>query len=104
MDNRELVDGLPGAELVTAGLADYEAGRRTAAGLLVAMAEGRLRRAGLLSGPSQDWPDPELALYRELQQQGGDAYSRYNALRCELDSFLAGLSRRLARASAPGRE
>lgn len=97
MIDHELVGGLPGAELVMAGVADYEAGRRTAAGLVVAMATGRLRRAGLLRGPSRDWAEPEMALYKELQEQGGDAYSRYNALRRELDSFLAALSRRAAR-------
>lgn len=97
MSKEELVEGLPGSDLVTAGLADYEAGRVTAAGLLVAMAETRLRRAGLLGEASRDWTDPEMALYALLRQQSGDAYSRYNALRRELDSFLAGLSRRMAR-------
>lgn len=84
---------LPGSELIAAGLDDYEAGRATAAALLVAMAASRLQRAGLLDRPSDGWPEPEFALYALLQQQPGDAYARYNALRRELDSFLAALSR-----------
>ena len=39
-------DDLPGHELVAAGLADLDAGRRTEAALLVRMAGPRLRRLG----------------------------------------------------------
>lgn len=94
MTSVERLRGLPGAERITAGLADYQAGRKTAAALLVPMAATRLQRAGLLGGRSELWPEPELALYQLLQREGGDAYSRYNALRRELGSFLAALNRR----------
>lgn len=32
--------------------------------------------------------EPERQLYHLLREEGGDAYSRYNALRRELDSFI----------------
>ncbi|MGH9412768.1 MAG: hypothetical protein ACRD0Y_03420 [Terriglobales bacterium] len=100
MSNAELLEGLPGAELMMTGLSEYEAGRVTPGALLVAMAETRLRRAGLLHAPSWGWAEPEMTLYELLRQEGRDAYSRYNALRRELDSFLAALTRRIAAVAA----
>ncbi|MCX6930149.1 MAG: hypothetical protein NT154_44095 [Verrucomicrobia bacterium] len=38
--------------------------------------------------------EPERQLYRLLRQEGGDAYSRYNALIRELVSFEQALDRR----------
>lgn len=49
--------------------------------------------------------EPERMLYQLLRDEGGDAYSRYNALLRELSSFLNGLDRRLrlrAEAAAAG--
>ncbi len=44
--------------------------------------------AGLISeSDASAVPDAELQLYRLLRQEGGDAYSRYNALLRELVSF-----------------
>jgi hypothetical protein len=40
--------------------------------------------------------EPELELYSLLRREGGDAYSRYNAIVRELVSFESALSRRLA--------
>jgi len=40
------------------------------------------------------FPEPERQLYRLLRQEGGDAYSRYNALIRELVSFEQALDRR----------
>jgi hypothetical protein len=94
----DLIAGLPGEALVRQGLADFQAGRCTIPACLVAMASPRLGRAGLL--PSTDarrMPEPELQLYRALRQQGGDAYSRYNALVRELVSFEQALDRRQRR-------
>ena len=82
---------LPGEDLVGEGLADLEAGRRTAAALLVAMAGPRLRRLGLEVPEG----DPEIAghaLY-ELLSAGreGDPYRRYNALVGRIVSFARAL-------------
>jgi hypothetical protein len=43
--------------------------------------------------------EPELQLYRLLRREGGDAYSRYNALLRELISFEQALDRRTSRRS-----
>ena len=92
----DLLSGLPGGALVRRGLADYRAGRRSIAACLVRIAGPRLRRAGLLpparAGAS---PDSELQIYRLLRRQGGDAYSRYNALLRELVSFEQALDHAL---------
>jgi hypothetical protein len=91
----DLLAGLPGERLVRDGLADFQSGRRSIPAFLAAIAGPRLRRLGLLPPtPSQSWPEPELQLYRLLRQQGGDAYSRYNALLRELVSFEQALDHR----------
>ena len=88
------IGDLPGSALVLQGLADFQAGRRTIPGCLVQVAKGRLTLAGLLLQRSGDiLPDPELQLYRLLRAEGGDAYSRYNALIRELVSFEQALDR-----------
>ncbi|HEX3624618.1 MAG TPA: hypothetical protein VH280_04240 [Verrucomicrobiae bacterium] len=96
----ELISGLPGESLVRQGLADLRAGRKTAPAYLIVIARPRLSRAGLLSDihiePSLE---AELCLYRLLRAEGGDAYSRYNALVRELVSFEQALDRRLRQAS-----
>lgn len=95
MSTNELLAGLPGSALVQQGLADCLAGRHTIAACLVAIARPRLSRAGLLTEGSMSLPDePELQLYRLLRHQGGDAYSRYNALLRELISFESALDSR----------
>jgi hypothetical protein len=91
----ELIAGLPGAALVQEGLADCEAGRCTVAACLVRIARPRLTFAGLIPVSLTPWPlEAESQLYRLLQQQGGDAYSRYNALLRELVSFESALDHR----------
>ena len=77
--NDALLEGLPGAEFIREGLADFAAGRATVPAWLVAIAHPRLRRAGLLPAGPPPPPEPELALYALLREQGGDAYGRYNA-------------------------
>jgi hypothetical protein len=87
--------GLPGEHLLRDGLADFVAGRRTIPACLVSMARPRLVRAGLTQSVNLNLiPEPELEMYRLLRQQGGDAYSRYNALVRELVSFEQALDHR----------
>lgn len=91
----DLIQGLPGEALVRQGLVDFASGRLSIAACLVGMATPRLGRAGLIPQVvSKAFPEPELQLYRLLRQQGGDAYSRYNALVRELVSFEQALDRR----------
>lgn len=79
--------GLPGAELIDAGLNDLRAGRETVAALLVAIGAPRLRNIGL------DLPDhlpdnPERRLYDLLSRDDSDsAHSRYNAFIRRLVSY-----------------
>lgn len=108
---RQALAGLPGAELVCAGLAALEAlaedNRETRAAapdlsveaLLVAIGARRLRGAGLHVPDVPGMPkEPELALYRALaQQHPNGTHSRYNALIRRLVSFeraVEALSRR----------
>lgn len=79
-------DGIPGNDLVREGLADLEAGRETAASLLVSVGASRLQRLGLrVPAP---FPSPEHRLYALLASTHGDAaHSRYNALIRRLVSF-----------------
>ena len=82
---------LPGAEIVEKGLADLTNGRRTEAGLLVAIGAPKLRSLGLdvPDGP----PDAEHLLYDLLSQHDPDAaHSRYNALIRRLVSFERALA------------
>ncbi len=101
MKTDDLMSGLPGEKLVRQGLADLQAGLSTIPACLVRIARPRLTRAGLMpqgaSGPSSE---PELQLYELLKLEGGDAYSRYNALLRELASFENALDRRIALAAS----
>ena len=88
MKTDDLIRDLPGEKLVRQGLSDFQAGLCTIPACLVRIARPRLSRAGLmpLSVPCQ-FSEPELELYDLLKREGGDAYSRYNALVRELVSF-----------------
>ena len=80
-------DGLPGADLIEAGLRDLREGRESVSALLVAIGAPRLRRLGL------DLPDnlpdnPEHRLYNLLAEDDSDsAHSRYNAYIRRLVSY-----------------
>ena len=88
MSINDLMSGLPGEKLVRQGLADFQAGLCTVHSCLVRIARPRLSRAGLLpQGDPVQYSEPELQLYDLLKREGGDAYSRYNALLRELISF-----------------
>lgn len=92
----DLLTGLPGEPLVREGLADFQSGRHSIPACLAQIAGPRLRRLGLLPPVgSHSLAEPELRLYRLLRRQGGDAYSRYNALLRELVSFEQALDRRI---------
>jgi hypothetical protein len=89
------LDGLPGAALIRSGIRDLLEGRTTVGACLVAIALPRLKEADFL--PHDFLPcftQGELTLYRILRNEGGDAYSRYNALLRELSSFERALSAR----------
>ncbi len=99
MNIDELIVGLPGEDMVRRGLADYQAGRRSAESYLVQISRPRLVDCGLLTpDKSAGVAQPELELYRLLRQEGGDAYARYNALSRELVSFGMALDRRVREA------
>jgi hypothetical protein len=95
MSTNDLISGLPGEALVREGSADCRAGRRTIAACMIGIAHPRLVRAGLIPASVVSMLlEPELQLYRLLRQEGGDAYSRYNALLRELVSFECALDLR----------
>lgn len=95
MPTPDSITGLPGEALMRQGLADLLSGRMTAPACLIEIARSRLTRAGFIpAGPMNSLPDPELRLYRLLRQEGGDAYSRYNAWLRELVSFEQALDAR----------
>ncbi|HEY2595759.1 MAG TPA: hypothetical protein VGK33_17845 [Chloroflexota bacterium] len=75
----EASTGLPGHELVVAGLADLAAGRESEASLTVAMAAPRLRALGL-DVPVGGGDHPAHRLYELLSEEDRGAHSRYNAL------------------------
>lgn len=80
-------DGLPGADLIDAGLKDLREGRETIEALLVAMGAPRLRRLGL-DLPAKLPQNPEHRLYDLLAKDDSDsAHSRYNALLRRLVSY-----------------
>jgi hypothetical protein len=80
-------NGLPGAELIEAGLNDLRAGHETVAALLVAIGAPRLRTIGL-DLPDHLPDDPERRLYELLSQDDSDsAHSRYNAFIRRLVSY-----------------
>jgi hypothetical protein len=83
------VSNYPGAELVLPGLRDLAEGRVTIASCLVSIARPLLERTGLVErSPSLPFvAEPERVLYRLLQEEGGNAYGRYNSLLRRLISF-----------------
>ena len=92
----ELIDGLPGADLIQDGLRDYRENRHTIPSCLVRMARRRLTRAGLMEASPQHDIDAELDLYRLLSHEGNQAHSRYNSLVRQLISFEHALDHRLS--------
>jgi hypothetical protein len=78
--------GLPGGDIIDAGLLDLAYSRPTRESLAVSLAAPRLRREGVPVGNVLD--DPEHRLYELLARaEGGLAHARYNALLQQLVSF-----------------
>jgi hypothetical protein len=85
--NESPLIGLPGNDLIEAGVSDLRAGRITQASLLVAIGAPRLRRIGV-DLPVTLPANPEHTLYELLAEDDQDsAHSRYNALIRRLVSF-----------------
>ena len=82
---------LPGADLISAGLADLEQGVESVAALLVSIGAPRLEALGV--PVPRSLPDPEHRLYERLGRDDQDAaHSRYNALVRRLVSFERALA------------
>ncbi len=78
--------GLPGGDLVDAGLTDLARGKTTRESLAVSLAAPRLRREGVPITVFES--DPERRLYALLAQTEGDlAHARYGACLRRLVSF-----------------
>lgn len=89
---------LPGSEIVLAGIADLETGRKSVNASAVQCAAGRLRRIGLNAPGAEGEVPAAHELYRQLSSELGDgAHSRYNAIR---DPRARGQLRRGGRACA----
>jgi hypothetical protein len=90
---------LPGADLVTEGLADVAAGRETIPGELVKIGSPRLRDCGVdVRVDEADAVEADRRLYRLLGAiHGNAAHSQYNALLRELISFERALEQRVSR-------
>ena len=80
------MEGLPGGELITKGLADLARGEETVESLLVSIGGPKLRSLGLeFTSP---FDHPEHRLYFLLGRQHGDnAHGQYNALVRRLVSY-----------------
>jgi hypothetical protein len=77
---------LPGADLISRGLADLSRGAVTAEALLVSIGAPRFRALNWELPPTL--PDAEARLYRLLHEEHADAaHGRYNALVRQLVSF-----------------
>ena len=80
------MDGLPGAELITKGLADLARGEETVESLLVSIGGPKLRSLGFEF--TARFENPEHRLYLLLRLQHGDnAHGQYNALVRRLVSY-----------------
>jgi hypothetical protein len=80
-------EGVPGWDLVNAGITDLAAGRLTIESELVRSASDRLRGLGLIVPPVDDQTNQLYALI-EAEVGPARAHGRYNALRRRLTSFL----------------
>jgi hypothetical protein len=90
------ISDLPGGEIITKGLTDHAAGRRTPEACLVEMASPRLAAAGLLPFASSI-ADSELTLYQLLGETESDPDPLYNSLCRRLVSFERALDHLLRR-------
>lgn len=78
--------GLPGGEIVDAGIADLVHGRVTCESLAVSLAAPRLAREGV--PVAHPLPDPERRLYELIAREDPElAHARYGAWQRRLVSF-----------------
>ena len=81
-----MASGMPGDELIEAGMADLERGTQSVAALLVSIGAPRLRQLGRRLPATI--AEPEHRLYEYLSRADPDgAHSQYNALVRRLVSF-----------------
>lgn len=79
--------GLPGGEIVDAGLAALAASEESVESLVVSLAAPRLRREGVPL-PRDVFPDADRRLYRLLEHTSGElAHARYLAYLRQAASF-----------------
>lgn len=82
--------GLPGYELVVAGLHEIATAELGESGLLVAVCAPRLRRIGIDVPALMDPAEAKRQLWTLLESSHGDgAHARYNALTGRILSFAA---------------
>ncbi len=85
--------GLPGAEIIDAGLDDLCAGRKSIESLLVSLAASRLEREGVPL-PRPLFRDADIGLYRMLETTSKDlAHARYLAYLRQAASFADACAR-----------
>lgn len=78
--------GLPGGDIVDAGLDDLAAGKATEESFAVSLAAPRLRREGIPVSATLE--DPEIGLYESLAATNPDlAHARYGAYLRRMVSF-----------------
>lgn len=90
----DMLEGLPGADLVVRGLADLESGKPTAEAALVEVARTRIQSLGLrVAGSTVGDEAAELVLYARLamHRPKSEPYGLYCAWLEQLVSFLAAL-------------
>jgi hypothetical protein len=85
------MDGLPGGELITKGIADLARGEETIESLLVSIGGPKLRSLGVEF--ESQFENPEHRLYSLLGREHGDnAHGQYNALVRRLVSYERALA------------
>jgi hypothetical protein len=96
-----MFDDLPGAVLISEGLADLADRRESVAAYLVQIGSPKLRRCGIeVPVSDEDALAADHRLYSLLgREHGNDAHRRYNALLRELVSFERALEGRHGRMS-----
>ena len=88
-------NGLPGADIIRAGLTDLAAGRESVESLLIQIGAPRLNWLGIAL-PTKPDIDADRRLYRLLgTQHGNEAHSQFNSLIRKLVSFERALEQRL---------
>lgn len=88
-------EGIPGADVICAGLADLAAGRESVESLLIQIGAPRLNWLGITL-PAKPEIDADRRLYKLLSvQHGNAAHSQFNSLIRQLVSFERALEHRL---------